>query len=494
MIGAIIGDIVGSVYEFDNIKTKEFPLLQSGSNFTDDTLMSIAVASALLETHGHAPEFEQAVIREMRRIAGKHPCPKGGYGGRFRHWLMSSNPKPYGSFGNGSAMRVSACGDMAQSLDMALELAERSAAVTHNHPEGIKGAQMVAAAIFMAKQGESKEAIRDHIIQHGYVLDETLDELRPDYQFDESCQGTVPQAITAFLESTSFEDALRNAVSLGGDCDTLSDITCAIAWPFYARNGVDETMRLLRDKALSLLPEELRKIVIEWESRYGGYTPDIVPTPPQPGLTELVFILDRSGSMSGMEQDTIGGFNSMIEKQKRGPGSAVVSTVLFDSTCEVIHDRVDIQHITPMTEEQYFVRGCTALLDAIGGAIHHIGNVHKYARPEDRPQHTMFVIATDGMENASRRYSSDRVKQMIQRQKDKYGWEFLFLGANIDAVETAGRFGIDADRAVNYHCDSAGTQLNYEVISEAICSVRCNQPLSRKWKQRIDEDYKSRKG
>jgi len=211
-------------------------------------------------------------------------------------------------------------------------------------------------------------------------------------------------------------------------------------------------------------------------------------------LTELVFILDRSGSMAGLEADTIGGFNAMIRKQKAQPGEALVSTVLFDNVSDVIHDRVSLDEIAPMTEREYFVRGCTALLDAVGGAIHHIGNVHKYARDEDRPEKTLFVITTDGMENASRRYSSDRVKQMIQRQKDKYGWEFLFLGANIDAVETAGRFGIDADRAVNYHCDSAGTQLNYEVISEAICSVRCNQPLSRKWKQRIDEDYKSRKG
>ena len=178
-------------------------------------------------------------------------------------------------------------------------------------------------------------------------------------------------------------------------------------------------------------------------------------------LTELVFILDRSGSMAGLEQDTIGGFNSMIAKQKREAGEAVISTVLFDNSSQVIHDRVDIQKIEPMTEKQYYVRGCTALLDAIGGAIHHIGNVHKYARDEDRPEHTLFIITTDGMENASHKYSSDRVKQMIERQKAKYGWEFLFLGANIDAVETAGNFGIDTDWAVNYHCDSEGTALNY---------------------------------
>lgn len=210
-------------------------------------------------------------------------------------------------------------------------------------------------------------------------------------------------------------------------------------------------------------------------------------------LTEIVFILDRSGSMSGLEADTIGGFNSMIEKQKNAEGEALISTVLFDNTSEVIHDRVSVQSIKPMTRDDYTVRGCTALLDAIGGAIHHIGNVHKYARAEDVPEHTLFVITTDGMENASHRYSSEKVKTMIERQKEKYGWEFLFLGANIDAVETARHFGISEDRAVNYHSDSEGTQLNYEVLSEAICSVRCSAPLGIDWKKRIDEDYESRK-
>ena len=209
-------------------------------------------------------------------------------------------------------------------------------------------------------------------------------------------------------------------------------------------------------------------------------------------LTEIVFILDRSGSMSGLEADTIGGFNSMIEKQKKAEGEVLISTVLFDNTSEVIHDRVDVQSIKPMTDADYTVRGCTALLDAIGGAIHHIGNVHKYARAEDVPEHTMFVITTDGMENASRRYDSEKVKKMIERQKEKYGWEFLFLGANIDAVETARHFGIGADRAVNYNSDSAGTQLNYEVLSEAISAVRNNAPLGAEWKRRIDEDYEKR--
>ena len=210
-------------------------------------------------------------------------------------------------------------------------------------------------------------------------------------------------------------------------------------------------------------------------------------------LTEIVFILDRSGSMSGLEEDTIGGFNSMIEKQKKAEGEALISTVLFDNTSEVIHDRVSVQNIKPMTDKDYTVRGCTALLDAIGGEIHHIGNVHKYALAEDVPEHTLFVITTDGMENASRRYDSEKVKKMIERQKEKYGWESLFLGANIDAVETARGFGISEDRAVNYHSDSEGTQLNYEVVSEAICAVRCSAPLSADWKKRIDEDYNARK-
>lgn len=210
-------------------------------------------------------------------------------------------------------------------------------------------------------------------------------------------------------------------------------------------------------------------------------------------LTEIIFILDRSGSMSGLEADTIGGFNSMIEKQKKEDGEALISTILFDNESEVLHDRVDVQQIEPMTDRDYTVRGCTALLDAIGGAIHHIGNVHKYARPEDVPEHTMFVITTDGMENASRRYSSDKVKEMIERQKTKYGWEFLFLGANIDAVETAGHFGIDAQHAVNYHSDSVGTELNYEVLSDAIRDVRHGRALSKNWKDRIDEDYQKRR-
>ena len=209
-------------------------------------------------------------------------------------------------------------------------------------------------------------------------------------------------------------------------------------------------------------------------------------------LTEIVFILDRSGSMSGLEGDTIGGFNAMIEKQKREPGEALISTVLFDNENEVIHDRVDIQKIEPMTDKEYYVRGCTALLDAVGGAIHHIGNVHKYAREEDRPEKTLFVITTDGMENASRKYSYDRLKMMIERQKEKYGWEFIFLGANIDAAKEAARFGIDESRAANYHADSAGTAVIYEAMNDAVCNVRASRPMTADWKKNVDADYKKR--
>ena len=209
-------------------------------------------------------------------------------------------------------------------------------------------------------------------------------------------------------------------------------------------------------------------------------------------LTEIVFILDRSGSMAGLEQDTIGGFNAMIQKQKGEPGAAYVSTVLFDNVSEVIHDRVDIQKIEPMTDRDYYVRGCTALLDAVGKAIHHIGNVHKYAREEDRPEKTLFVITTDGMENASREYTYPRLKAMIERQKEKYGWEFIFLGANIDAAKEAARFGIDADRTANYHADTIGTAVIYEAVSEAVCNVRASQPMNADWKRSIDEDFKKR--
>ena len=211
-------------------------------------------------------------------------------------------------------------------------------------------------------------------------------------------------------------------------------------------------------------------------------------------MTELVFILDRSGSMSGLDGDTIGGFNSMLAKQKQEPGECLVSTVLFDNETEVIHDRAPLAQVRSLTGKEYFVRGCTALLDAVGGAIHHIGNVHKYARPEDRPERTLFVITTDGLENASKRYDYDKVKAMIERQKEKYNWEFLFLGANIDAAKEAARFGISADRAVQYQSDHEGTLLNYEVLSETVSCVRAcpSAPLSASWKDRIAADFKKR--
>ena len=213
-------------------------------------------------------------------------------------------------------------------------------------------------------------------------------------------------------------------------------------------------------------------------------------------LTEIVFILDRSGSMVGLEQDTIGGYNALIEKQKTEEGEAYISTVLFDTFTEVLHDRVRIDKIKPMTRDEYRVMGCTALLDALGGAIHHIGNVHKYAREEDKPEKTLFIITTDGMENSSRRYTYEKVRKMVEHQKEKYGWEFLFLGANIDAIAEAGRFGIAPERAVKYECDKMGMALSYGVLSNTISRVRKSsdmvEALARGWKEEIEADYEKR--
>ena len=206
-------------------------------------------------------------------------------------------------------------------------------------------------------------------------------------------------------------------------------------------------------------------------------------------ITELVFILDRSGSMAGLERDTIGGFNSMIRKQKAEKGKCYVSTVLFDHEREVLHDRVKLSEVPEMTERDYTVRGSTALIDAIGKAIHHIGNIHKYARKEDVPERTVFIITTDGMENSSHLYTSDEVKRKIERQKAKYGWEFLFIGANIDAVSTAAKFGINKDRAVNYNADSEGTRILYESVSEAVQNIRASAPLKADWSDRINKDF-----
>ena len=212
------------------------------------------------------------------------------------------------------------------------------------------------------------------------------------------------------------------------------------------------------------------------------------------GLTEVIFILDRSGSMAGLESDTIGGFNSMIEKQKKEEGETIISTVLFDNEVEVLHDRVDLKKLNSITDKEYYVRGCTALLDAIGGSIHHISVVHKYAREEDRPEKTLFVIITDGLENSSRKYSYKKVKKMVEHQKRELGWEFLFLGANIDAIEVAGQFGIHKDHAVNFECDSAGIALQYDAISNVVGELRKNspRPISATWKQKIEMDYNKR--
>ncbi|MBQ1575780.1 MAG: VWA domain-containing protein [Oscillospiraceae bacterium] len=209
-------------------------------------------------------------------------------------------------------------------------------------------------------------------------------------------------------------------------------------------------------------------------------------------LTEIVFILDRSGSMAGLEDDTVGGFNAFVEKQKKTEGEAVLSAVLFSNDSEVIYDRVDIQKIEPMTDAQYRVGGCTALLDAIGGAVHHIKNVHKYAREEDRPAKTVFVITTDGMENASRTYSYEEVQRMVKHEQERHGWEFLFLGANMDAIAAARSFGIREDRAVRYKRDPAGTALNYDVVGGAVSSIRRRNELKKDWSAPIEADVKAR--
>ena len=211
-------------------------------------------------------------------------------------------------------------------------------------------------------------------------------------------------------------------------------------------------------------------------------------------LTELVFILDRSGSMSGLEEDTIGGFNSVIEKQKRQSGKCLVTTVLFDSRVQTLHDRVELQELRPMTQEDYSVGGCTALLDALGGTIRHIASIHRYARPEDVPARTSFVIMTDGLENASRVFGSEEVKRMIRHEKEKYGWEFLFLAANIDAVETAERMGIQRDRAVNYHPDEKGIRMAYDAVDKVVSARRASaEPISADWCADVDMDYRNRK-
>jgi uncharacterized protein YegL len=210
------------------------------------------------------------------------------------------------------------------------------------------------------------------------------------------------------------------------------------------------------------------------------------------GLTELVFILDRSGSMSGLESDTIGGYNALLQKQKKEVGEAVITTVLFDDKYELLHDRINLRGIDSITDKEYFVRGSTALLDAVGKTISKIGNAQKHTVEDERAEHVMFVITTDGMENASQEFNYGKVRQLIEHQKSKYGWEFIFLGANIDAVDTAERFGISKDRATNYNADSEGTLLNYEVICETVSCMRASREISENWKDRIEEDFKKR--
>lgn len=212
------------------------------------------------------------------------------------------------------------------------------------------------------------------------------------------------------------------------------------------------------------------------------------------GLTELVFILDRSGSMSGLESDTIGGYNAMLGKQKKEPGEAVITTVLFDDQYELLHDRINLRGIAPITDKEYYVRGSTALLDAVGKTINKVVNVQKHTAEDERAEHVMFVITTDGMENASREFSYEKVRHMIEHQKSKYAWEFIFLGANIDAIATAERFGIGKERAANYNADGEGTMLNYEVISETVSNLRASRTIPENWKDCIEVDFKKRGG
>ena len=262
MIGAIIGDIVGSRFEWDNCKKKDFAFLTEECRFTDDTLMSVAIAKAILESDAGHRDLSARAIEAMREFGRAYPTR--GYGGQFRKWLESDDPQPYNSYGNGAAMQVSACGFAAETLEEARALSRAVTAVTHNHPEGIKGAEATAAAIFLARDGRSKSQIRDYIHQNYYPMDFTLDGIRDTYTFDVSCQGSVPEALMAFFESSGFEDAIRNAVSIGGDSDTIAAITGGVAEAFY---GVEAE---LLEQALPYLDEPLLRVLVAFENRYGS--------------------------------------------------------------------------------------------------------------------------------------------------------------------------------------------------------------------------------
>ncbi len=264
MYGAIIGDIAGSKYEFQNIKTKDFPFVSQGCSYTDDTVMTVAVASALMDAATSGEPLKKAFVSHMQAFGRKYP--NAGYGGRFACWIFADDPAPYFSYGNGSAMRVSPCALAAVTPDEALSLARASAEVTHDHPEGIKGAKAAAAAVFMAKEGKSKREIGEYIRKRFYDLEKTIDEIRPSYTYDVSCQGSVPQALTAFLESVSYEDAVRNAVSIGGDSDTIAAITGAAAWQYYGMSDGDMGARLIAEYGINeLLPYEFVDIIEQFD-------------------------------------------------------------------------------------------------------------------------------------------------------------------------------------------------------------------------------------
>lgn len=492
ILGAIAGDIIGSIYEHHNVKSKQFQLIMKSSHFTDDTVMTLAVASALrkFKKGSNIPEaeFENALIDAMKYFGKKYP--HAGYGSRFKHWIYSSSRESYNSYGNGSAMRVSPVAWYFEELETVEKFAEISARVTHSHPEGIKGAQAVASAVFLARKGKSKSEIKKYIEgKYKYNLDRTCDEIRPNYEFDVTCQGSVPEAITAFLEGENFEDAVRNAVSLGGDSDTIAAITGSIAEGFW---GVPDKIKIIVSSCLNeFIISELEK----FDNALNNEEEKQIEKNKN-GITEIVFILDRSSSMGGLEDDTIGGFNSAIKKQKdtqkQTQKDVYVSTVLFDHETMVLHDRVNLAQIHEMTKQDYWVRGSTALLDAVGGSIHHIAKVHKNTHHDLVPENTIFVIITDGYENASTRYSYEKVKEMIEHEKEKYGWEFLFLGANIDAVQAASHMGISADRAVDYLADERGTELAYSSVSNAVECMQCSRPIRDSWREELDRDFLTR--